>query len=115
MSTSETNLFDPPLQGVDISDGLTKWLFTLQRLQPLVLINTTAAPETIALPAAGLNSSTGESNQNQELTYRRIAGGNNATITGSADGPQVLTANTGAGSVVKFKSNGTSWYVTKWP
>jgi len=122
MSTTQTQLFDPPTRSQAIDDKgflgipLRQWLFTLQYLLPLVTIDTTSGPVTIALPAAGLAGTTGQSNQNMEVTYRKTsADGNHVTITGSADGTQTLTTNSGAGSVVKFKSDGTSWWVTEWP
>lgn len=104
MTIAQTNLFPPT--------AVQKYLLTLQMLLPLVKVDTTGGNVVIALPPAGLNSSTGQSNQNQEITYRKTsADANTVTLTGSADGAVVLTAGDGsAASRVKFKSDGTSWW-----
>lgn len=110
--SSQTQLFPPPLRDSNVSEPLKRWLLTLQYLLPLVTIDTTAGPVVDTLPPAGLNSSTGQSNQNAEIVYRKTsADANTVTINGSADGPIVLTSNAGAASRARFKSNGTSWYV----
>lgn len=119
MST-QTQLFPPPTRtnAVD-SNGflavpLRQWLFSLQYLLPLVTVDTSGGNVVIALPPAGLNSSTGQSSQNMEITYRKITpDANTVTITGSVDGGVVLTTGDGAyTSRVKFKSDGTNWWVT---
>lgn len=122
MSVKQTQLFVPPTRAKALAQDGTlakpyqQYLFTLQYLLPLILVDTTSGNVVIALPPAGLNATTGQSNQNMEITYRKTSvDGNTATITGSPDGNQVLNANTGANSVVKLKSDGTSWWVTKWP
>lgn len=104
MSITKTTLFPPT--------AVQKYLLTLQMLLPLITVDTTGGNVVIALPPAGLSGSTGQSNQNQEITYRKTsADGNTVTLTGSADGPVVLTAGDGsAASRVKFKSDGTSWW-----
>jgi len=115
MATKTTQLFNPPLREklVDeagkITRPLQKWLFTLQNQAQLKLIDTSAGNYAEALPPAGLNSTTGQSNQNQELIYKKIsADGNTFTLTGAPEGPQTLTAQY---SKVRLKSDGTSWYV----
>lgn len=114
----QTQLFPPPTRAAAVdSKGFIaipfrQWLFTIQYLLPLTTVDTSAGNVVIDLPAAGLNNSTGQSNQNAELTYRKITGdANTVTINGSADGPIVLTAGDGsAASRVKFKSDGTDWW-----
>jgi hypothetical protein len=55
-----------------------------------------------------LNATTGQSNQNQELIYKKIsADGHTFTLNGSNDGPLTLTAQNAS---MRLKSNGTSWY-----
>lgn len=112
MSIKQTTLFPPALRDSQLSKAEQKYLFTLQRLLMLVAIDTSSGNQVIALPPAGLNSTTGESNQNQEITYvKTSADVNTATITGGIGGNQVLTAaSPGAGSCVRFKSDGTHWY-----
>lgn len=111
--SNQTNLFPPPLRGSSLPDALQKYLITLQMLLPLVTVDTTGGSVVIPLPPAGLNVATGQSNQNMEITYRKTsADANTVTITGSADGAQVLTSNIGAASRVRLKSDGYRWWVT---
>lgn len=85
------------------------WLYKLQSHQPLVEVDTSGGPVTLALPPAGNNATTGQSAQNQELIYiKTTADGNVATITGAAQGAQTLTAQY---DKLRFKSNGTTWYM----
>lgn len=106
MST-QTVLFPPPLRGAELSQPIQKWLFTLQNLLPLREADTSGGSYSEALPAAGLNSTTGQSNQNQEISFVKISGdGNSITITGAASGSVVLTSQY---SFARFKSDGTNW------
>lgn len=115
MPTTTTTLFPPPLRG-EILDAVGKvartfqqWLFSLQNRQQLKLVDTSAGNYAEALPAAGVNPATGQSNQDQELVYKKTsADGNTFTLTGAADGAQTLTAQF---AKVRVRSNGTSWYV----
>lgn len=119
MSTQSV-LFPPPTRSNAVDDKgflaipLRQWLFTLQYLLPLVTVNTSTGNQVETLPPAGLNSATGQSNQNSEITYRKITGdANTVTINGSQDGAVVLTAGDGsAASRAKFKSDGTNWWRT---
>jgi hypothetical protein len=119
MTIKQTQLFDPPARSnaVDnkgyIATPFRQWLFSVQNLHPLVAVNTAAASVVIALPPAGVQAA-GQSNQNMEITYRKTSlDGNTLTITGSADGTVILTLGDGsAGSLAKFKSDGTSWWRT---
>lgn len=114
----QTVLFPPPTRTKAVDDKgflaipLRQWLFTIQNLLPLTTVDTSAGAQVIALPTAG-NLTNGQSNQNQELIYRKIStDGNTVTITGSADGPVVLTTgDKSATSRVRFKSDGTNWWV----
>lgn len=113
-TVKQTTLFPPPIRDASISDPLRKYLFSLQQLHPLVEVDTSGGNVSLALPNAGLTSSqTGQSNQNQEITYvKSSSDANTVTITGGFGGNQVLTAQTpNAGSLVRFKSDATSWYV----
>lgn len=114
MSVKQTTLFPPPVRDESISDSLRGYLFSLQRKEPLVAIDTTAGSVVVALPQPGLtNSQTGQSNQNQEIAYVKIsADANTVTISGAVGGNQVLTTQTpNPGSCVRFKSDATNWYV----
>lgn len=106
MSITRTDLNEPK----NVPREVLPYLFTLQRRQPLFDIDTTSGPETFALPAAGEQLSPGQSNVNAEYTIcKTSADVNTVTITGGANGDVVLTTNSGAGSVARFKSNGTVW------
>lgn len=114
MGVAQTQLFPPPAQSPAVDDSkrlappLRQWLFTVQNLLPLVTVHTSGGPESIALPPAGLNSTTGQSNQNQEIIYLKTsADGNAVTITGAETGDVTLNAQL---DCVRFKSDGTSWY-----
>ena len=119
MNITQTQLFPPPARAQVADDRgflaipLRQWLFSLQMLLPFVAVDTSLGNVVIALPPAGLNSTTGQSNQNMEIIYRKITGdGNTVTITGSADGAIVLTTgDKSATSRARFKSDGTSWWV----
>lgn len=117
MPVKQTVLFSPPLQptlsenssGSSVSD-IKKWLFSLQYAHPLNTVDTSAGNEMAAPPPAGLNSSTGQSNQNQELVYTKISSdANTFTLAGNnlPLGPYTLTTQ---GEVLRIKSDGTNWY-----
>lgn len=111
---TQTTLFPPPVRDTSISASLRKYLLTLQQLEPLIAVDTSAGNVVIDLPNAGLdNSQTGQSNQNQEIAYVKTSGdANTVTIKGAVGGNQVLTAKTpNAGSLARFKSDATNWYV----
>ena len=112
MST-QTVLFDPPVRQSNLEKPIVKYLFTIQNLHPLTTVDTTTGNMVIALPPAGVDAA-GQSNQNQELTFRKSSpDANTVTIKGSIDGPQILTTNVvGPGSWVRFKSDGANWWVT---
>src|SRR5258708_5614536 len=110
MPITETVLFPPPLRNSGLSEPIQKWLLSLQNLVPMEEGDTTSGNLTFALPPAGLNAATGQSNQNRELTIVKTSGdANTLTITGAAGGSVVLTTNSGTGSRARFKSNGTLW------
>jgi hypothetical protein len=112
--SSQTTLFPPPTRTNAVDDKgflavpLRQWLFTLQMLLPLVTVDTSGGNQSIALPPAGLNSTTGQSNQNMEITYlKTTADANTATITGGQGGPRVIATQY---EVRRFKSDGTNWW-----
>lgn len=108
MPTTQTVLFPPPLRGSELPQPIQKYLFTLQMLQPLRVGDTTTGPYAEDLPPAGLNSTTGQSNQNQEIIYvKGSVDANNWTINGAISGAVVLAAQY---DFARFKSDGTSWW-----
>lgn len=114
MTSKRTVQRQPPLRGSELPDVIQQWLLAQQTLLPLIVFDTTLAPEVFALPNPGLdNSQTGQTNQNQELILLKgSADANTVTITGAFGGPQVLTAQSpNAGSCIRCKSDATRWYV----
>lgn len=110
MST-QTVLPQPTLRGSSLSTTDYKWLLLAQSHLPLVTVDTTHGDVVMALPGAGVEAS-GQTNQNVEIIYRKISSDAHiVTITGSEDGPQTLTTKEGATSRVRFKSDGTNWWV----
>lgn len=109
MPTTQTTLFPPPVRDSTLSESERKYLFSLQNLFPLRLADTSSGSYSEALPNAGLdNSQTGQSNQNQEITYvKSSADSNTFTITGAKGGPYTLTKQNQS---LKFKSDGASWW-----
>lgn len=103
MPTTTTTTIPPTFRG-----KLTNWLLSLGNQSQLKLVDTTAGNYAEALPPAGLNGSTGQSSQNQELIYKKVsADGHTFTLNGASDGPLTLTAQN---AFLRVKSNGTSWY-----
>jgi hypothetical protein len=109
MPTTQTQLFPPPMRGTALSQSDQLYLASLQYLLPLRLVDTTAGPYSEALPPAGVNASTGQSNQNQELIYKKTSADVNVfTLTGAAEGPQTLTVQY---SMIRLKSDATNWWI----
>jgi hypothetical protein len=97
----------PPLRNSGVSAPMQFWELETQQAAPLVEGDTSAGPESYALPPAGLNSSTGQTNQNQEITVIKSTPDANAfTVTGATSGDVALTAQYQS---ARFKSNGTNW------
>jgi Flp pilus assembly protein TadG len=109
MPTTQVDFREPPLRGSEVPKPLQAWLFAIQKRLPLRKADTTAGSYAEALPPAGLTSAaTGETNQNQEITYvKTSADGNTFTITGAASGPVILAVQY---ATAKFKSDGTGWW-----
>lgn len=116
MPVSQTQLFPPPTRSAAVDDKgflgipLRQWLFTLQNLLPLVTVDTSGGNVVQAAPPAGLNSTTGQSNQNMEITYvKSSSDGNSFTLTGIQGGSVVISAQY---AHFKIKSDGTNWWRT---
>ena len=110
-----TQLFPPPTRSNAVDDKgflatpFRQWLFSVQALFPLVTIDTTNGDYVTTLPPAGLNSATGQSNQNSEITYlKSSADVNTGTIHGAQSGSEVLLAQF---EFRRFKSDGTHWWL----
>jgi hypothetical protein len=100
----------PPLRFADLSQPMQFWELETQQAAPMQKVDTSAGNETANPPAAGLDVTTGQTNQNQELTYLKTsADGNTFTLEGPnlPLGPYTLTAQ---GQFFKIKSDGTDWY-----
>jgi hypothetical protein len=116
MPVTQTQLFEPPAQSKAVDDGqrlappLREWLFSVQNLLPLVVVDTSGGNIVQSVPAAGLNSTTGQSNQNMEITYvKSSADGNSFTLNGVQGGAIVISAQY---AHFKIKSDGTNWWRT---
>lgn len=113
MPTVQTIKRQPPLRFAELSKPMQSWHLELQHAVPMNEVNTSTGGYTENPPPAGLNSTTGETNQNQEITYvKTSADGNTWTLAGIPSaplpfGPYTLTTQ---GQVLKIKSNGTAWF-----
>lgn len=114
--TTQTQLFPPPTDSTAVDEKrrfalpARQWLFSIQNLLPLITVDTSGGNFAQDTPPAGLSGSTGQSNQNMEITYKKVsADGNTFTLNGVSDGVQTLTAQN---AFFKIKSDGTSWWVT---
>jgi len=107
MPTTQTQLRPVPERGSNLPEPLLKWLFTVQNLLPMRVVDTSGGGYAETPPPAGLNSSTGQTNQNMEITYTKdSADANVFTLNGVLGGPYTLVAQY---SFLKIKSDGTSW------
>ena len=108
MPTIKTVLFAPPLRNSDIAPAIEKWLLSIQNAHPLHSIDTSNGSYSEAAPAAGLDSTTGQSNQNQQITYIKTSNdANTFTLTGVQGGPYTLQSQY---DTLKIKSDGTFWW-----
>jgi hypothetical protein len=104
---TRTDLFEPK----NVPQEFQHYMLTLQRRNPMIEADTSAGAEVYVLPQAGLNPGTGQSNQNSEYVIVKTSpDANTVTVQGANGGDVVLTTNSGAGSVARFKSNGSVWY-----
>jgi hypothetical protein len=110
MGSQVSLLIPPPTRGSNLSGGDRKYLQTLQRRLPLETVDTSAGSYAETAPPAGVNSQSGETNQNQEITYvKTSADANVFTLNGVEGGPYTLATQL---SFLKIKSDGTNWYVS---
>jgi hypothetical protein len=111
---TQTTLPQPTKRGSNWSDTDSYYMLMVQSQHPLVTVDTSAGDQVIALPPPGAQQSTGQTNQNKEITYlKSSADANMVTITGAQGGNVVLTAQSpAAGSTAKFKSDGAKWWKT---
>lgn len=105
----QTQLQPPPLRASTLPEGMQRYMLTLASQLPLRTIDTSGGAYAENLPPAGLNSSTGQSNQNQEIIYLKTSADANVfTVNGGAGGAQTLKSRLDA---LRFKSDGSSWYL----
>ena len=110
MSVKKVYLYPPPVRDSTLSKSEQRYLFSLQQLLPILVGDTSAAPEVFALPNAGLdNSATGQSNQDAEWIFvKGTADANSFSITGAVAGTIVLSSQY---DFARFKSDGINWYL----
>lgn len=110
MSTTQTVRRLPPTQRTEITEPMRYWELETQQAAPLRSVDTTAGPYTEAPPPAGLNATTGQTAQNQEITYVKTSSdANSFTLAGPnlPLGPYTLTAH---GDFLKIKSDASNWW-----
>jgi|ERR1035438_6407184 hypothetical protein len=110
MSTTQTIRRQVPLRHAKLTGPMQFWEMETQQAHPMQEIDTSKGAETMSPPAAGLDSSTGQTNQNQEITYIKTSADTNVfTLQGAnlPGGPYTLTAQY---QTFKIKSNGAVWY-----
>lgn len=110
MPTTQITRRPPPLRFADLSQPMQFWELETQQSAPLNKVDTSNGSYTEAPPAAGLDTTTGQTNQNQEITYIKISADDNTFTLKGANlplGPYTLTA---LGGSFKIKSDGTDWY-----
>lgn len=109
MSTTQTMPPPPTTQNSNLSPSDHRWLLIMQNLLPLVIVDSTSGPLSIALPDPGVDASSGQTGQSKEIIYKKISVDSNVvTITGGAEGSQTLTLQYAG---IRFKSDGTDWWV----
>lgn len=109
MSIVKTVLFPPPVRDSTLSKSELKYLFSIQYLIPIWVVDTTLGPEVIVLPNAGLdNSQTGQSAQDQEIIIiKGTADASTVTINGATTGTVILVSR---GDFGRFKSDGVVFW-----
>jgi hypothetical protein len=111
MPTTQSVRRLPPTRNAGLTSPMEYWEQETQQHDPLLDIDTSGGSYSETTPPAGLNSATGQTNQNQERTYVKIsADGNTYTLNGLGGnfpgGPLTLTTQW---QFFKIKSNGTYW------
>ncbi|HEX3941584.1 MAG TPA: hypothetical protein VHX11_08900 [Acidobacteriaceae bacterium] len=106
MSTETTTLFPPPLRGQNASNPQTLYLFSLQKQLPLKKVDTSAGDYAEDAPDPGGTS--GQNNQNQEISYLKTSSDANVfTLNGVEGGPYTLTA---LYDHLRIKSDASKWW-----
>lgn len=107
MPVIQTTLPPPPPAHLG-DDPLRYWHLKLQNQSPMRVVDTSTGNITETPPPAGVNATTGQTNQNQELTYIKSSKDANIfTLKGVEGGPYMLTAYK---DVIRIKSDGTKWW-----
>lgn len=108
MPTTQTIRRLPPTRHAQLPAEMVYWELETQQVSPLRTVDTSAASYAENTPNAGLNSSTGQTNQNQELTYIKTSSDANVfTLHGVEGGALMLHDQL---DVIKIKSDGSSWW-----
>jgi len=110
MTTTQTIRRLPPTRNAKLTKEMQYWELETQGVNPLRTVDTSKGAYDEQPPAAGLNSSTGQTNQNVEITYVKTSEDLHVfTLSGKnlPLGPYTLTEQ---GSVLKIKSDGVNWW-----
>jgi hypothetical protein len=109
MPTTQTQLPPPPVRDTTLSKSEQLYLAMLQYQMPIRKVDTTAGPYAEAAPAPGLSNDTGQTNQNQQISYVKTSADVNVfTLNGVAGGPYTLTNQHDS---ITIKSDASNWYV----
>jgi hypothetical protein len=100
----------PPTRNAKLPKEMQYWELETQGVNPLRTVDTSKGAYGEQPPAAGLNPSTGQTNQNSEITYIKTSKDENIfTLSGKnlPLGPYTLIVQ---GESLKIKSDGTNWW-----
>lgn len=115
MPTTQTIAPPPPYgsdKQIDPTSPLGNYIQTLQQLHPLREVDTSGGNYNENVPPPGNNSTTGMSNQNQEIIYiKKSADGNTFTLNAGPNFPQGPKTLVAQYDKLRIKSNGSLWYV----
>lgn len=108
MPTIQTIRRLPPTRHANLTPAMNYWELETQGANPLRTVDTSKGSYSEVAPPAGLNESTGQTNQNQEITYiKTSADAHTFTLGGVEGGPFMLKDYQ---DVIRIKSDGTSWW-----
>ena len=111
MPTTPTIRRQVPLRDSNVSAPMQYWELETQQSAPLHEVDTSAGAYSENPPPAGLNNSTGQTAQNQELIYTKVSADANVWTLEGFDGnlpggPYTLTTYE---QTLRIKSNGSVW------
>lgn len=110
MPTTQTIRRLPPTRHAKLPDEMVYWELETQGHHPMRTVDTSKGAYTEAPPEAGLNQSTGQTNQNAEISFVKTSSDAHVFTLAGPNlplGPYMLTVR---GDHIKIKSDGTDWW-----